>query len=99
MLSRYTLNNNNKYLLKLTVLTSMLSRYTLNNNNKYLLTLTVLTSMLSRYTLNNNNKYLLTLAVLTSNNLLYVRVAILLTCAVENICMTRSFSKRGGLGP
>jgi hypothetical protein len=40
---------NNKYLLTLTVLTSILYRYTLNNNNKYLLTLTVLTSMLSRY--------------------------------------------------
>jgi hypothetical protein len=37
MLSRYPLNNNNKYLLTLTVLTSILSRYPLNNNNKYLL--------------------------------------------------------------
>jgi hypothetical protein len=54
ILSRYTLNNNNKYLLTFAVLTSKLSRYTLNNNNKYLLTLTVLTSILSRYTLNNN---------------------------------------------
>ena len=50
ILSRYTLNNNNKYMLTLTVLTSKVYRYTLNNNNKYLLKLTVLTSMLSRYT-------------------------------------------------
>jgi hypothetical protein len=44
ILSRYTLNINNKYMLTLAVLTSILSRYTLNNNNKYMLTLTVLTS-------------------------------------------------------
>jgi hypothetical protein len=52
---RYTLNNNNKYLLTLTVLTSILSRYTLNNNNKYILALAVLSSMLFKYALNKKN--------------------------------------------